>query len=91
MENHAGGEGDVEPPAAQSNPNTEAEQAPGDAYASRPTSPWPDQQTANPEPGFTRMFPNFKEFLAFAKAELKQQEPSPLPGRRPCGPTRKGW
>ena len=31
---------------------------------------------ANPEPGFTRTFPNVKEFLAFAKAELKQQDPS---------------
>ena len=26
------------------------------------------------------MFPNVKEFLAFTKAELKQQEPSPSSG-----------
>ena len=74
-ENCAGGEDDVEPPAAQSELDTETEQAPGDARASRPASPRPDQQTASPEPGFTRTFPNVKEFLAFAKAEFRQQEP----------------
>ena len=34
----------------------------------------------SPEPGFTQTFPNVKEFLAFAKAELKQQEPLPPSG-----------
>ena len=27
-------------------------------------------------PGFTRTFPNVREFLAFAKAEVERQEPS---------------
>ena len=75
-EDLAGGEDDVKSPAARSEPDSEVEQAPGDAHASRPVSPWPDPQTANPAPRFTRTFPNVKEFLAFAKAEFKQQEPS---------------
>ena len=70
-ENRAGGEDDVEPPAYQSDPNAEAEQAPRDAHASGPTSPQPERQTTSLEPGFTWTFPNVKEFLAFAKAELK--------------------
>ena len=73
-ENRAGGKGDVEPPACRFDPNAEAEKAPGDAHASRPTSPQPERQTTSPEPGFTQTFPNFKEFLAFASAELKRQE-----------------
>ena len=69
--NRTGGEGDVEPPAARSKPDAEVDQEPGDAHASTSVSPRPDQQTANPEPGFTRTFPNVKEFLAFAKAEFR--------------------
>ena len=79
-ENRGRGKYDVEPPADRSNPSTEAEQAPGDAHASRPVSPQPEQQTASPEPGFSRTFPNIKEFLALAKAELKHQEPSSSSG-----------
>ena len=75
-EDRTEGDGVVEPPAYQSDPNADAEQAPDDAHASRPASPRPEQQTANPEPGFTRTFTNVKDLLAFAKAELKQQGPS---------------
>ena len=75
-ENRAGGEDNVEPPADQPDPNVEAEQAVDGVHAPRPTSPWPEQQTTDPKPGFTRTFPNVREFLAFAKAELRQQEPS---------------
>ena len=73
--NLAEDEDDVEPSAARPEPDTNVEKAPGDARASRPVSPRPDPQTMKPAPGFTRTFPNVKEFLAFAKAEFKQQEP----------------
>ena len=76
MEDRIGGEGNVEPPAAHPDASAEAGQAPGGADASRPASPQPDSQTADPVPGFMRTFPNVWEFLAFTKAEVERSEPS---------------
>ena len=69
-EDHAEDEGDVEPPAAHLELGTEAEQAPGNIHASKPASPQPDPPATDPALGFTRTFPNVKEFLAFTKAKI---------------------
>ena len=71
-ENPAEGEDDDEPPVGRSEPDTETEQAAGGASTPNPSSPRPEQKTADPKQGYTRAFPSVGEFLAFAKAALRQ-------------------